>query len=168
MKWYIGHVCAHVPHLDLVDFGQNVFSTARFNMSCHPTKISNRLKLQPHKSKILGNVPCFHPGKNVFILTLHALRQLLHWPLISITTSQPMHKTCSSPSKKNFCSRFMRKSLITKILESWLLVAKKVCYKFPNNIASKLSSFIAVNWRFECQPKNAESSRSMQLFFKKI
>ena len=61
-----------------------------------------------------------------------------------------------------------RKSLITQILERWLLVAKKVPYKFPNNIASKLVTLYAVNWLFVCQPKNAESSRSMQLFFKKF
>ena len=28
MEWYMGHVSTHVPHLDLVDFGQNVFATA--------------------------------------------------------------------------------------------------------------------------------------------
>ena len=79
---------------------------------------------------------------------------------------------CSSSLKKisqNFMSSpITRKSLITQILERWLLVAKKVPYKFPNNIASKLSILHAVNWWFVCQPKNAESSRSMQLFFRKF
>ena len=107
-----------------------------------------------------------------FILTLHTLRQLLDWPLISFSTSQPKHGTCSSPSKKipqNFMSSpITRKSLITQILERWLLVAKKVPYKFLNNIASKLLTLHAVNWWFVCQPKNAESSRSMQLFFRKF
>ena len=65
-------------------------------------------------------------------------------------------------------SPIMRKSLIAQILERWLLVAKKVPYKFPNNIASKLSTLHAVNWLFVFQPKNAESSRSMQLFFRKF
>ena len=69
-------------------------------------------------------------------------------------------------------SQFKRKPLITQILKRWLLVAKKVPYKFPNNIASKLLTLHAINWQFVCQPKNAESSRSMQflkyLFFRKF
>ena len=77
---------------------------------------------------------------------------------------QPIEK-----NSQNFTSSpITRKSLITQILERWLLVAKKVPYKFPNNIASKLSTLHAVNWLFVCQPKNAESSRSMQLFFRKF
>ena len=32
------HVCTHVPHLDLVDFGQNVSTTARLMVSCNPVK----------------------------------------------------------------------------------------------------------------------------------
>ena len=122
--------------------------------------------------KVNGNVGRFRPGNFFFILTLHNLRQLLDWPLISFLTSQPKHRICSNPSKKmsqNFTSSpITRKSLLTQILERWLLVAKKVPYKFPNNIASKLLTLHAVNWRFECQPKNAESSRSMQLFFRKF
>ena len=55
--------------------------------------------LQPRNLKILENVPRFHPIKNFFILTLHTLRQSLDWPLISILTSQPMHKMCSSSAK---------------------------------------------------------------------
>ena len=84
--------------------------------------------LQPRKLKSLLNVPHFCPGRNFFILTLRTLRQWLDWPLISVLTSQPMHKTCSSPSKKNFCCRFTRKPLIAEILERYLLVAKKVPY----------------------------------------
>ena len=122
--------------------------------------------------KVHGNVGRFCPGNFFFILTLHTLRQLLDWPLISFSTSQPKQGMCSSPSKKisqNFTSSpIMRKLLITQILERWPLVAKKVPYKFPNNIASKLLTLHAVNWWFVCQPKNAESSRSMQLFFRKF
>ena len=122
--------------------------------------------------KVHRNVEHFRPGNFFFILTLHTLRQLLDWPLISFSTSQPKHGMCSSASKKisqNFTSSpITRKSLIAQILERWLLVAKKVPYKFPNNIASKLSTLHAVNWLFVCQPKNAESSRSMQLFFRKF
>ena len=115
---------------------------------------------------------CFCPSNFFSILTLHTLRQLLDWPLISFSTSQPKHGTCSGPLKKisqNFTSSAItRKPLIAQILERWLLVAKKVPYKFPNNIASKLLTLHAVNWWFVCQPKNAESSRSMQLFFRKL
>ena len=32
------HVCIHVPHLDLVDFGQNVSTTAGLMVSCNPVK----------------------------------------------------------------------------------------------------------------------------------
>ena len=160
--------------------------------------------LQPHNPKILWNVLCFCPGKKFFILTLHTLRQSLDWPLIWVSTSQPKHKACSSPSKKSswrcgaFCphhfffiltlhilrqsldwplvsvltsqskhgtcsspskkisqnfmfSPIIRKLLIAQILKRWLLVAKKVPYKFPNNIASKLSTVHAV-----CQLKNGQ------------
>ena len=95
-----------------------------------------------------------------FILTLHTLRQWLDWPLIWVSTSQPEHEVHSGPSKKisqNFTScQFMRKPLITEILERWLLVGKKVPYKFPNDIASKLSTLHGANWRFVCQPKNGQ------------
>ena len=135
-------------------------------------KNSNRLMLRPRNPYMHGNVPRFCPSRIFFILTLHTLRQLLDWPLISFSTSQPEHGMRSGPSKKisqNFTSSpIARKSLIAQILERWLLVAKKVPYKFTNNIASKLSTLHAVNWWFVCQPKNAESSRSMQLFFRKF
>ena len=39
--------------------------------------------------------------------------------------------------------QFTRKPLIAEILKRWLLVGKKVPYKFPNNIASKLSTLHA-------------------------
>ena len=47
---------------------------------------------------------------------------------MSISTYQPMHKTCSGPSKKNFCRQFTTKPLIAEILKRHLLVAKKVPY----------------------------------------
>ena len=47
---------------------------------------------------------------------------------MSISTSQPMHKTCSGPPKKNFCRQFTTKPLIAEILKRRLLVAKKVPY----------------------------------------
>ena len=85
------------------------------------------------------------------------------WPLMSISTSQPKHETRSGPSKKisqNFTShQFTRKPLIAEILERWLLVGKKVPYKFPNDIASKLSTLHGVNRRFVCRPKNGKFVR---------
>ena len=47
--------------------------------------------------------------------------------------------------KKFTSSQFKRKPLIAQILKRWLLVAKQVPYKFPNNIASKLLTLHAVN-----------------------
>ena len=95
-----------------------------------------------------------------FILTLRTLRQWSDWPLMSISTSQPDHKVLSGQSKKisqNFTShQFTRKLLIAEILERWLLVGKKVPYKFPNDIASKLSTLHGVNRRFICRPKNGK------------
>ena len=64
------------------------------------------------------------------------------------------------PIKKisqNFTShQFTRKLLIAEILKRWLLVGKKVSYKFPNDIASKLLTLHGVNRRFVCQPKNGQ------------
>ena len=52
--------------------------------------------------------------------------------------------------KKFTISPFMRKLLLTKIVESYLLVAKKVLYKFPNDIAPQLLtlSLTCKNLRF--------------------
>ena len=148
-------LCIHVPHLDLVDIGWNMSTTVRLMGTLNPIKKNSYWStLQPCNPYTLGNVPCFCPIKNFFILTLHTLRQSLDWPLISILTHQ---KTFTS-------SLFKRKLLIAQILKRWLLVAKQVPYKFPNNIASKLLTLHAINWWFVCQPKNAESSRSMQFY----
>ena len=81
---------------------------------------------------------------------------------MSISTSQPDHEALSGQSKKisrNFTSRqFTRKPLIAEILKRWFLVGKKVPYKFPNDIASKLSTLHGVSRRFVCQPKNGKFS----------
>ena len=50
----------------------------------------------------------------------------------------------------------MRKLLIAEILERWLLVGKKVPYEFPNDIASKLLTFHAINQQFVCWLKNGQ------------
>ena len=76
----------------------------------------------------------------------------------------PSTRHAAAHQKKFTSSWFKRKLLIAQILKRWLLVAKQVPYKFPNNIASKLLTLHAVNWWFVCQPKNSESSRSMQFY----
>ena len=115
---------------------------------------------RPTEKKIQGGMGRFRPHHFFFILTLHTLRQWLDWPLISVSTLQPKHEVCSGPSKKisqNFTScQFTRKPLIVEILKRWLLVGKKVPYKFPNDIASKLSTLHGVNWQFVCRPKNGK------------
>ena len=54
-------------------------------------------------------------------------------------------RQAAAHQKKFMSSRFKRKLLIAQILKRWLLVAKQVLYKFPNNIASKLLTLHAVN-----------------------
>ena len=75
------------------------------------------MTLWPWNPKMLENVPHFHPGQKVFILTLHTHRQSLHWPLISILTSQPIHKMCSSPSKTSYMFSIYEKTINCKT--SW-------------------------------------------------
>ena len=78
MQWYMDHPCTHVPHLDLVDIGQDMSATVRLMGIPNPMKnFSNWPMLQLRNPYILGNVPCFCPGKEFFILTLHILRQSL-------------------------------------------------------------------------------------------
>ena len=71
-------LCIHVPHLDLVDIGQNMSATVKLMGTLNPMKKnSNRSMLQPRNPYILGNVPRFCPIKIFFILTLNTLRQSL-------------------------------------------------------------------------------------------
>ena len=112
-------------------------------ISCDPVKkISNWLTLQPRKLKIHQIVPRFCPGENFFILTLCTLRPWLEWPLISVSTSQPMHEMCSGPSKKKICHRFTTKLLIAEILERCLLVAKKVPYNSQMTLHENCRPFV--------------------------
>ena len=61
------HVCTHVPHLDLVDIGQNVFATDRLMVTRDLIKKdSNHSMLWPRNPKILRNVPRFRPVKKFF------------------------------------------------------------------------------------------------------
>ena len=72
------HVCTHVPHLDLVDIGQDMSATVRLMGTPNPMKkFSNRSTLRPRNPKIIENVPHFRPSKIFFILTLHTYRQSL-------------------------------------------------------------------------------------------
>ena len=67
MQWYMDHVCIHVPHLDLVDIGQNMSAIVRLMGTPNPMKkFSNRPMLQLRNPYILENVPFFNPGKNFF------------------------------------------------------------------------------------------------------
>ena len=148
------HVCTHVPHLDLVDIGQDMSATVRLMGTPNAMKkISNRSTLQPCNPYILKNVPRFWPGKNFFILTLHTLRQSLDGLFIWILTSQPMQEMCSGPAKT--ISRFLnlQENRKSQKFSKGTLVGKKVLYKFSNDIASKLSNLHAVNRQFMCQPQ---------------
>ena len=128
------HVCTQVPHLDLVDFGQNVSIIARLMVSCTPVKKNSNCLTLCTVSHTFSEMCPISVSDFFFIFTLHDLRQTLDWPLISILTYQPITETYSSPLKKIMSSQFKRKLLITQILKRWLLVAKNSPYKFPNNI----------------------------------
>ena len=101
MEWYMDHVCIHVPHLDLVDFGQNVSTTAGLMVSCNPVKKnSSCLMLRLHKPYILKNVPHFCPGKFFFHF------DITYPSIIGLTThvnfNFPTHQQdMQQPIKKN-------------------------------------------------------------------
>ena len=73
---------------------------------------------------------------------------------------ESLDTTSQKPKLEKRNSRFTRKQWITKILERWLLVEKKVPYKFPNDIPLQLLTLRVVNGRFIFLPKysNAHSS----------
>ena len=114
--------------------------------------------LGPRKPKIHQNVPRFCPGENFFILTLRTLRQSVQWPLISISTSQPMHEMCSGPSKKIFCHPFTTKPLIAEILERCLLVAKKVPYNSQMTLHENCRPFMSQTDKLCFSPPTATYS----------
>ena len=106
----MAQLCTHMPHLDLVDIGQNMSTIVRLMGTPNPMKkCSNPSMLQPQNPKI-----CFHPSKNFSILTLHTHRQSLDWPLISILTSQPIHKACSGPWKTSHMFSIYEKTVNRK------------------------------------------------------
>ena len=111
-----------------------------------PATLLGGLSVNLNHLKIHKGVGCFGPCL-FFILTLHTLRQWLDWPLISVSTLQPNHEACSGPLEKFhkiFMScQFTRKPLITEILERWLLVGKKIPYKFQMTLHQNCQPFMA-------------------------
>ena len=70
------HPCTN---LDLLGIGQNVFTTARFNISIDGTKKKiESLDTRARNPKHLENEPRFAPIKNFLILTLHTPRETLY------------------------------------------------------------------------------------------
>ena len=151
------HVCTHVPHLDLVDIGQVMSATVRLMGTLNPMKkISNHLMLLPQNPKILRNVPCFCPGKNFFILTLHTHRQSLDWPLISILTSQPIHEVCSGPWKTSHMFSIYEKTINRKT--SWKVScgSYRGPLQIPIDIGPMSWTLHAVNGRFVFRPEKGQ------------
>ena len=48
------HVCTHVHHVDLVDFGQNVFTTSRLMVSCNPVE---KIQIASHYAPVTPTFP---------------------------------------------------------------------------------------------------------------
>ena len=71
------HVCTYVPHLDLVEFGQNVSKLARLMVSCNLVeKNSNCLTLCPITPTFLKMCP-ISALVIFFHFYIHTLRQSL-------------------------------------------------------------------------------------------
>ena len=148
------HVCTHVPHLDLVDIGRNMSARDRLMGTLNPMKkFSNRSMLRPRNPKIHGNVPSFHPNKNVFIFTLHTHRQSLDWPLISILTSQPIHEVCSGPWKTSHMFSIYEKTFNRKTSWKVSFGSYRGPLKIPIDIGPMSSTLHAINGRFVFQPR---------------
>ena len=145
--------CIHVPHLDLVDIGQDMSATVRLMGTPNPMKkFSNRLMLWPQNPKIHGNVPRFHPDKNFFILTLHTHRQYLDWPLISILTSQPIHEACSGPWKTSHMFSIYEKTVNHKTSQKVSCGSYRDPLQIPIYIGPMSSTLHAVNRWFVFRP----------------
>ena len=147
-------VCIHVPHLDLVDIGQDMSATVRLMGTQNPMKkFSNCSTLQPQNPKILGNVPCFCPGKNFFILTLHTHRQSLDWPLISILTSQPIHEACSGPWKTSHMFSIYKKTVNRKTSQKVSFGSYRGPLQIPMDTGPMSLTLHAINRRFVFWPQ---------------
>ena len=148
------HVCMHVPHLDLVDIGQNMSTTDRLMGTPNPMKkFSNRSMLWLQNPKIHGNVPRFHPDKNFFILTLHTHRQSWDWPLMSILTSQPIHKACSGPWTTSHMFLIYEKTINHKTSWKASFGSYRGPLQIPIDIGPMSSTLHAVNGWFVFQPQ---------------
>ena len=146
-------LCIYVPHLDLVDIGWNMSATDRLMGILNPMKkFSNHSMLWPRNPKIHGNVPCFCPGKNSFILTLHTHRQSLDWPVISILPSQPIHEACSGPWKTSDMFSIYEKTINRKTSWKVSLGSYRGPLQIPIDIGPMSLTLHAVNGRFVFQP----------------
>ena len=150
----MAQLCTHVPHLDLVDIGRNMSATDRLMVTPNPMKkFSNRSMLWPRNPKIHRNVPRFHPNKKFFILTLHTHRQSLDWPLISILTSQPIHKACSGPWKTSHMFSIYKKTVNHKISWEVSFGSYRGPLQIPIDIGPMSSTLHAVNGWFVFWPR---------------
>ena len=147
------HPCA-LRHLDLVDIGWNMSATDRLMGTPNPMKkFSNRSMLRPRNPKIHRNVPCFRPGKNFFILTLHTHRQSLDWPLISILTSQPIHEAYSGPWKTSHMFSIYGKTVNRKTSQKVSFGSYRGSLQIPIDIGPMSSTLHAVNRQFVFRPR---------------
>ena len=150
-------LCIHVPHLDLVDIGQNMSATDRLMGTPNPMKkFSNCSTLRPLNPKIHGNVPHFCPSKNFFILTLHTHRQSLDWPLISILTSKPIHEVCSSPWKTSHMFSIYEKTVNRKTSQKVSFGSYRGPLQIPIDIGPMLLTLHAINGWFVFQSQNGQ------------
>ena len=117
---------------------------------------SNRLTLQPQNPKTLENVPCFCPSKFFFILTLHTHRQSLDSPLISILTSQPIHKTCSDPSKTSYIFLIYEKTVNPKNFQKVSFGSYRGPLQIPIDIGPMSLTLYAVKRQFVFRSKNSQ------------
>ena len=72
------HVCTHVPHLDLVDFGQNVSTTARLIVSCIPVEKFKSLDATPPVAATFSEMCSISVPVNFFSF-LHDIPLDNHW-----------------------------------------------------------------------------------------
>ena len=149
----------HYAHLDLVDIGQNMSATLRLMGTPNPMKkFSNRSMLRPRNPKTHRNVPRFHPGKIFFILTLHTHRQSLDWPLISILTSQPIHKVCSGPWTTSHMFSIYKKTVNRKTSQKVSFGSYRGPLQIPIDIGPMSSTLHDINGRFVFCPERATYS----------
>ena len=143
----------HGPHLDLVDIGRNMSAKDTLMGTPNPMKkFSNCSTLEPRNPKIHRNVPRFCPDKIFFILTLHTHRQCSDWPLISILTSQPIHKASSGPWKTSHMFSIYEKTLNRKTSPKVSFGIYRGPLQIPIDIGPMSSTLHAINGQFVFQP----------------